>query len=146
MKVGNILEQKGDKVLAITKHQPLLEAVNILNENRVRALIVEDEGNVSGIISERDVMRYLTQAGGSLATGIVADIMTRRSDLVVATPDDTLEHVMWIMSSKRVRHLPIMTGSRLVGLVSIGDVVKNLLGEKTHQHKMMVDYIDGDYY
>ena len=130
MKVREILDAKGQSVVTIRSDATLSTAVHRLALERIGALVVSDDGvRVAGILSERDVVEGLARDGADLlATGRrVADLMTR--NVVTCGPDDTSRHLMAEMTRRRVRHLPVVVGDRLVGIVSIGDVVKSRLGE-----------------
>ena len=130
MKVREILDAKGTGVVTIRSDATLSTAVHRLALERIGALVVSDDGvRVDGILSERDIVTGLARDGADLlATGRrVADLMTR--NVVTCGPDDTVKHLMAEMTRRRVRHLPVVVGDRLVGIVSIGDVVKSRLGE-----------------
>ena len=130
MKVREILEAKGQSVVTIRSDATLSTAVHRLALERIGALVVSDDGvRVAGILSERDVVAGLARDGADLlaAGRRVADLMTR--NVVTCGPDDTVKWLMAEMTRRRVRHLPVVEGGRLVGIVSIGDVVKSRLGE-----------------
>ena len=130
MKVREILGAKGSRVVTIRSDATLSAAVHRLALERIGALVVSDDGvRVAGILSERDVVAGLARDGADLlATGRrVADLMTR--NVVTCGPDDTVKWLMAEMTRRRVRHLPVLDDGRLVGIVSIGDVVKSRLGE-----------------
>ena len=123
MNVRSILRSKGADVRTIAPSARLEEAARRLDEHGVGALVVVDSnGHVQGVISERDLTREVARAGASALATAVADAMTR--DLVTARPDDAVDELMARMTDRRVRHLPVMDGGRLAGIVSIGDVVK----------------------
>ena len=130
MKVREILGAKGRGVITIRPDATVATAVHRLALERIGALVVSDDGlRVAGILSERDVVEGLARDGADLfATGRrVADLMTR--NVVTCGPDDTVKWLMAEMTRRRVRHLPVLDDGRLVGIVSIGDVVKSRLGE-----------------
>ena len=130
MKVREILDAKGHSVVTIRSDATLSTAVHRLALERIGALVVSDDGvRVAGILSERDVVTGLARDGADLlaAGRRVADLMTR--NVVTCGPDDTVKRLMAEMTRRRVRHLPVVVGDRLVGIVSIGDVVKSRLGE-----------------
>jgi CBS domain-containing protein len=130
MKVREILEAKGSRVVTIRPDATLSTAVHRLALERIGALVVSDDGlRVAGILSERDIVTGLARDGADLlATGRhVADLMTR--NVATCGPDDTVKWLMAEMTRRRVRHLPVVDDGRLVGVVSIGDVVKSRLGE-----------------
>jgi CBS domain-containing protein len=130
MKVREILDAKGQGVVTIRSDATLSTAVHRLALERIGALVVSDDGaRIAGILSERDVVAGLARDGADLlaAGRRVAELMTR--NVVTCGPDDTVKHLMAEMTRRRVRHLPVVAGDRLVGIVSIGDVVKSRLGE-----------------
>jgi CBS domain-containing protein len=130
MKVREILDAKGQGVVTIRSDATLSTAVHRLALERIGALVVSDDGaRIAGILSERDVVAGLARDGADLlaAGRRVAELMTR--NVATCGPDDTVKHLMAEMTRRRVRHLPVVVGDRLVGIVSIGDVVKSRLGE-----------------
>ena len=127
MKIQNILATKGTKVITVSIKQSLKEAVGLLVQYNIGALVVVDEADKPvGIVSERDIIRA-TIHGEELFTQPVGSVMTKR--VIVGSPQDDVESVMQTMTLKRFRHLPIMDQGKLVGIVSIGDVVKAKLDE-----------------
>ncbi len=130
MNVETILRTKGAKVVTITPETPIGEATKILKRARIGALVVSDDGsNVLGILSERDIVSAL--ADPTKRTGLVdkpaSGLMTR--EVLTCAPDDTVQKCMVMMTDQRVRHLPVVSEGRMIGLISIGDVVKNRLEE-----------------
>ncbi|MGE5548942.1 MAG: CBS domain-containing protein [Bacteroidota bacterium] len=106
-------------------------------------LVLGDDGLPSGIITERDFLRLSYELGERLKEQRVEEIMTR--NLIVGLPTDTLDYAMSIMTANRVRHLPIVSGRQLVGIISIGDVVKALLRETEATKRYLEDYVSGRY-
>lgn len=141
MRIRDILRSKGHDVITVGPDQPVLGAVRILAEHRIGALVVRAEGEIRGIISERDVLNLAAGDPARLETTSVADAMT--TNVIVAVPDDDLDYVMNIMTRNRVRHLPIMEGERLVGLVSIGDVVNAVRRQVEAENRHLREYIQG---
>jgi len=122
MKLESILTTKGSGVLTVRVEQTLNEAVGMLGQHNVGALVVVDQtGKPAGIISERDVIRALARGEGVLAQP-VSTVMTKT--VIVGSPQDDVEAVMKTMTEKRFRHLPVMEHGKLIGIVSIGDMVK----------------------
>jgi CBS domain-containing protein len=123
MNIGNILATKGSKVITIHPEQSLKEAIALLTQNRIGALVVVDAaGKPVGILSERDIIHAADHNSSTLFTQTVKDNMT--THVIHATPHDDLHAVSKTMTDKRFRHMPVMDGGKLVGIVSIGDVVK----------------------
>lgn len=122
MKIKTILATKGTDVITIGSHQTIREAISSMVENQIGSLVVIDERRKPiGIITERDIVRMAAQ-DEALFSQAVSEAMSRQ--VVIATPQDDVESVAHTMTERRFRHLPIMEGGELVGIVSIGDVVK----------------------
>jgi CBS domain-containing protein len=141
MTVKAILSRKGNDVITIEPTVTLSAAVNILAEHRIGALVVvagADE-QVAGILSERDIVRALAQRGPGALQEAVGQVMTRR--VVTCTESDTVAALMERMTQGKFRHLPVVERGKLVGLVSIGDVVKQRLGEMEHESNALREYI-----
>jgi CBS domain-containing protein len=142
MKVRDILVTKGDQVYTVFPHQTVQDAVRILMQHRIGALLVMDEhGGVAGIITERDVLRECSMGADRLERIPVQEAMT--TNLVVGLPDDGLDDAMGAMTRHRVRHLPILRDGRVVGMISIGDIVRATLEETVHENGLLHDYISG---
>jgi CBS domain-containing protein len=140
MKVRDILKVKGSQVYTIGPDQTVLDAVAILMQHRIGALLVRDAtGTVSGIISERDVLGECLRRSADLDRIPVREVMTR--DLVVCVPDDDVDYAMGIVTKNRVRHLPIMDGDDVAGIISIGDLVKAGLEEAEYENRYLKEYI-----
>jgi CBS domain-containing protein len=140
MKIREILHGKGSQVYSIAPEQTVLDAVAQLNAHRIGALVVRDaSGAVVGIITERDVLRECLHHSTELARRRVRDVMT--ANLIVCVVDDDVDYAMAIVTRNRVRHLPVLDGDRLAGLVSIGDLVKATLDETQHENRYLKDYI-----
>lgn len=140
MKVASILTVKGRDVFTILPESSILDAANMLKEKRVGALVVPGaKGTVAGILSERDIVRGLAAHGPAVLAMTVGDLMTRT--VVTCAPDNAIEDVMNEMTSRRIRHLPVIEDGALAGMVSIGDVVNNRLGELHQETDMLRSYI-----
>jgi CBS domain-containing protein len=140
MKVRDILKVKGSQVYTIGPDQTVLDAVAILMQHRIGALLVRDAtGTVSGIISERDVLGECLRRSADLDRIPVREVMTR--DLVVCVPDDDVDYAMGIVTKNRVRHLPIMDDDGVAGIISIGDLVKAGLEEAEYENRYLKEYI-----
>ena len=144
MKVQDILARKGSKVITTTPHASLHEVSKILTEHRIGALVVLGEAQTPvGIISERDIVRELANAGANAVSRKVGDVMT--TDLIISVPEDEISHLSNIMTEKRIRHLPVMIEDELVGMVSIGDIVKAQLEHYEGEALTLRQYIMGGY-
>ena len=140
MNVETILRNKGGWVATIRPGATIAEAVDMLNRERIGALVVSEDGErVDGILSERDIVIALAEDGASLLSRQVDAIMTRR--VVTCEPADTVQELMAEMTNRRIRHFPVVTDGRLCGIVSIGDVVKNRLDEVEFEAKSLRSFI-----
>lgn len=139
MQVENILQSKGRAVTTVSARASIAEAVDLLNAQRIGAVVVMDGRRVVGILSERDVVRHLGRDWSALASRPVSDVMTR--DVVTAGRYATIAEVMERMTERRVRHLPVIEGTDLVGIVSIGDVVKRKIEETEQEASALKEYI-----
>ncbi|HLB81061.1 MAG TPA: CBS domain-containing protein [Dongiaceae bacterium] len=128
MKVETILKAKGGHVVTVQPNATVGTAIRRLKLERIGALVVSQNGvELQGMISERDIVLGLAEHGGGLLQLQVAELMTR--EVRTCTPQDSIKHVMGEMTRSRVRHLPVIEHGKLVGIVSLGDVVKNRLEE-----------------
>jgi CBS domain-containing protein len=137
--VAQLLEGKGREVHTIGPDARVIDALRLMAEKDVGALIVTEGGKPSGIISERDYARKVILHGKSSQDIAVREIMT--SKLVTVQPRQTVEECMALMTSKRIRHLPVIEGERLVGVLSIGDLVKEVIAEQEATIKQLESYI-----
>ena len=141
MRIREVLDRKGGSVVTIEPDRTVHDAMRILVENNIGSVIVTRDGSPVGILTERDVLRLGAANPESLATTLVGEAMTR--ELVVGVADDLVEYAASVMTSNRIRHLPIMDGERLTGVLSIGDVVNALKQEKEVENRYLRDYIQG---
>ena len=139
MQVENILQSKGRDVVTVTAGATIAEAVDLLNANRIGAVVVVDGKRVAGILSERDVVRHLGQDWTALAGRPVSDVMTKA--VVSVSRFATIDDVMERMTERRIRHMPIVDNGELVGIVSIGDVVKRKIEETEQEATALKEYI-----
>ena len=140
MTVAEILSMKGREVATIAPERTISDAVDELAKRRIGALVVvEGRDRVVGILSERDIVRALAKRGGDLLADKVGSIMTR--EVVTCGESETINRVMGRMTRGRFRHLPVVEGGRLAGIVSIGDVVKARIEEVEHEAEEMRTYI-----
>src|SRR5579862_2518729 len=128
MLVSQILKDKGDLVFTASPNDSVAAVAALLHARRVGAMVVLDEhSDVAGIVSERDIVRIVAERGADGLTQPISACMTR--DVVFADPQETVDSLMSRMTDRRIRHLPVIRGGRLVGIVSIGDVVKSKIAE-----------------
>lgn len=141
MKIEEILRDKGHDVVTVTESQTVLEAVRILVDHNIGGVVVMDGKRPTGILTERDILRLTARTPGELGSIQVGGVMTRV--LITVTPDDQLAEAMDVMTENKIRHLPVMEGERLTGIISIGDLVNacRLLAEK--ENSELRQYIQG---
>ncbi|HEY4644427.1 MAG TPA: CBS domain-containing protein [Bacteroidota bacterium] len=139
--VREILETKGKDIWSISPSATVFEALKLMAEKNVGALVVSDKEKVAGIISERDYARKIILHGKSSKEALVKDIMS--SNVVFVRPDQSVEECMVLMSDKRIRHLPVLENERLIGVISIGDVVKAIIAQHKYHIEQLENYIKG---
>jgi CBS domain-containing protein len=141
MIVASILKTKSsNEVATTTAERSIADASHLLHQRRIGALVVVDEtGGIVGILSERDIVRGLAQKGEAVLSMMIRDLMT--SNVLVCSPEDSLEHLMSMMTSNRIRHLPVVDNGKLAGIITIGDVVKSRLEETTMQVDSLREYV-----
>jgi CBS domain-containing protein len=137
--VSDILRGKGQEIWAVEPEETVLNALRLMADKGIGAVMVMTDGQVRGILSERDYARKVVLQGRSSANTPVKEIMTSR--VFAITPNHTVENCMSLMTEKRIRHLPVMDGAKLVGVISIGDVVKIMLTEKDQVIDQLTNYI-----
>jgi CBS domain-containing protein len=142
MVIAGILKHKGSSVLSVTPNASITEVVRLLASRRIGAVLVIDEsGQLMGILSERDIVRGLAEHGAGTLDMTAAQLMT--SEVQTARPQTTVAEAMEMMTDGRFRHVPVVEGSRLVGVVSIGDVVKAKIGEAEQEVDSLRAYVAG---
>jgi CBS domain-containing protein len=139
MTVRTILNSKGHQVQSVEPGARLSEAVKILSERRIGAVLVLSQGRIEGILSERDIVRVLGERGASVLDEPVSSVMTRK--VVSCREKDTVGEIMEMMTNGKFRHLPVVEDGRVVGLISIGDVVKWRVGEYEREQEALREYI-----
>ena len=143
MHISNLLAGKGHEVATIRRDATVAQAVSELGRHGVGALVVSSDGcHIEGIVSERDIVRGLEGDDGSLLAAAVSSIMS--STVHTCSPQDDTDSLMATMTERRIRHVPVVDGDEglLVGIVSIGDIVKTRIGELEKERKDLVDYIN----
>jgi CBS domain-containing protein len=141
MTIQHILERKGRSVWTVEPETTVFEAIKLMDEKNIGALIVLRHGSIAGIMSERDYMRKVIIRGGSSKEMRVEEIMT--PEVVTIAPALSLEECMKLMTNNHIRHLPVVEKDALVGMISIGDVVKEIISEQDHTISQLKNYITG---
>lgn len=141
--VGVILGRKDSAVWSISPNSTVFEAIQLMAEKNIGALPVVENSRLIGIISERDYTRKVILKGRSSKDTPVKDIMTQ--ELLTASPGDTIAECMRVMTEKRVRHLPVLEGTKMIGIVSIGDVLKWFISAQAAAIDNLERYVTGDY-
>jgi len=141
MQIADVLRNKGSAVATITPDATVRDLLAGLAEHNIGAMVVADSDAVHGIASERDVVRKLQQRGAALLDLPVSEIMTAL--VATCTPSDQVDDLSALMTEKRVRHVPVLEGGRLTGIVSIGDVVKTRMEELHNEREQLHAYITG---
>ncbi|WP_409182118.1 CBS domain-containing protein [Amycolatopsis sp. VS8301801F10] len=140
MRIADVLQRKGATVATVSPGATVTELLAALARHNVGAMVVVDaEGGIAGIVSERDVVRKLAEHGSSVLQGPVADIMTTM--VASCTPDDPVDRLSVVMTQRRIRHVPVLDGGRLAGIVSIGDVVKIRMEQLEQSQEQLEAYI-----
>ncbi|HEY1751573.1 MAG TPA: CBS domain-containing protein [Caulobacteraceae bacterium] len=140
MLVSQILKEKGDMVFTASPGDSVAAVAALLQARRVGAMVVLDENHdVAGIVSERDIVRIVAERGGDGLMQPISDCMTH--DVVFAEPQETVDALMGRMTDRRIRHLPVCRDGKLVGIVSIGDLVKTKIAETVAEAETLKAYI-----
>jgi CBS domain-containing protein len=142
-RIRDILRRKGEDVYSVGPLATVIDAVHVMNDHHVGSVLVCEGGDPVGVFSERDVLVRVVAAQRDPRRTLVRDVMTTR--LHTATPDDTLLDVMRLMTERRCRHVPVMEGGRLLGMVSIGDLTKATQRNLHQEVRELSSYIGGPY-
>jgi CBS domain-containing protein len=137
--VSQILKTKGNKIWSIAPQETAYKALQLMSEKNLGAVLVVDEGKVVGIFTERDYARKVILKGKSSKTTPVSELMTK--DVLYVDPETSVEDCMSLMTEKFVRHLPVMEKKKLVGVVTQGDVVKQLIADQKFENEELERYI-----
>ncbi|MFD4354433.1 CBS domain-containing protein [Nocardia sp. NPDC058518] len=144
MRIAEILRNKGTAVTTVPPQTTVRDLLAALAEDNIGAVVVSPDGKaIAGIVSERDVVRHLHAHGAALLDRPVTDIMTAR--VRTCGPDEDVSSLRDVMTEHRIRHMPVVESDRLVGIVSIGDVVKSEITELAAEREHLVEYLQGNY-
>lgn len=142
MKLKDIIEKKSGNVVSIGSRNTVYEAAKLLRQHKIGALLVlGDDRKLAGIITERDILRECAENVDKLTKKLVCDAMSK--DLIIGLLDDTVKYSMGIMTKNKMRHLPVMEKERIVGIVSLGDLVKSQLEDIEFENRHLKEYIHG---
>jgi len=141
--VSEILENKGGMVLSVGINESVLDAINLMAQVNIGAVLVQEDDTISGIFTERDYLQKIALKSLSSKDTRVGDVMT--TPVVSADPNDSVQQCMETMTTCRCRHLPVVHDGKLLGIVSIGDLVKKMLDEKEIEVEQLSHYITGTY-
>jgi len=139
MTVRSILDAKGHQIVSVEPGAKLAAAIKLLGERKIGAVLVMDQDRMEGILSERDIVRVLDQRGAAVLDEPVSAVMTKK--VVSCRETDTVSGIMEMMTTGKFRHLPVLEGGKVVGLISIGDIVKRRVQEYEHEQEALRDYI-----
>jgi CBS domain-containing protein len=134
-----LLQTKKTEIRSVSPYATVYEAVKLMADNDIGAVLVIDEGNLVGIVTERDYVRKLILQGKSSKETPVSEVMSRR--VLYVEPDQTVEECMALMTEKHLRHLPVLNGDQLLGIVSIRDVVKDIISDREFLIEQLEHYI-----
>jgi CBS domain-containing protein len=139
--VSSVLHAKGNTIWSVAPDETVFDALKIMAEKNIGALLVMQKEKVVGVFSERDYARKIALKGESSHTTAVKDVMT--SGVLSVNPEQSIDECMALMTNKHVRHLPVVENGNLIGLVSIGDIVKTIISEHEYTIKQLENYITG---
>ena len=139
--VNQLLDSKGHDILSIAPSASVLDAIRLMADKGIGALIVMDGETMAGIVTERDYARKVILKGRSSDETPVSDIMS--AGVISTSPDQTVNICMNVMTDKRIRHLPVVEGNKVIGLVSIGDLVKAIIADQKEEIEHLEHYISG---
>lgn len=140
MTIAHILQDKPQRMITVGPEQTLQQAAEVLGRERIGALLVlKPNGDIAGILSERDIVRAVGTDGAAVLERPVAETMTK--DVTCCAPDDSIDSAMALMTERRFRHLPVRQGGRVVGMISIGDVVKKKVEDAEAESQSLREYI-----
>lgn len=139
--VRQLLQQKGHEVSIIRPDQTVFDALRLMADANIGSLLVMENGKLIGVISERLYARKVALKGKTSPTTAVKDIM--ETEVVYVRPEQSIEECMALMTAKRVRHLPVLDGGKVVGIISIGDLVKSIIGDQKFVIEQLEHYVHG---
>ncbi len=139
--VTALLHEKSKQVVSLPAKASVLDAIRMMAEQRIGSVLIMEDGQLQGIVTERDYARKVILLGRSSGDTAIADIMS--SPVLTVKPTDTVTHCMTLMTEHKIRHLPVLEGEQVVGLISIGDLVKAVIEQQQIEIKQLQSYIAG---
>ena len=139
--VKHLLDRKGGEIISIAEHASVYDAIKLMAERSVGSLLVMEADKLIGIVTERDYARKVILKGRSSETTKVGEIMT--AEVMAATVEQPVNECMTLMTEKRIRHLPVVAGGKVIGLISIGDLVQAIISEQQEEIQQLGHYISG---
>jgi CBS domain-containing protein len=139
--VQHLLDRKGRELISVVQEASVFDAIKLMADRGVGSLLVMDGGDLKGIVTERDYARKVIIKGRSSESTEVGEIMS--TDLVTATSQQTVKECMTLMTDRRIRHLPIVLGDEVVGMISIGDLVQAIISDQQEEIEQLEHYISG---
>jgi len=139
--VKHLLDNKGSEIISIVQEASVFDAIKLMADRAVGSLVVLDGDSLKGIVTERDYARKVIIKGRSSESTQVGEIMT--SDVITASTDQTVGQCMTVMTKKRIRHLPVLDSGKLVGMISIGDLVQAIIADQQEEIEQLEQYISG---
>ncbi len=139
--VQHLLDRKGTELISVVQEASVFDAIKLMADRGVGSLLVMDGGDLKGIVTERDYARKVIIKGRSSESTEVGEIMS--TNLVTATSQQTVNECMTLMTDRRIRHLPIVLGDEVVGLISIGDLVQAIISDQQEEIEQLEHYISG---
>jgi len=139
--VKHLLDRKGRSIIAVKPGDSVLDAIRVMAEKNIGAVVVMENDDLLGIMSERDYARKVIVKGRASDNTPVADIMT--ADVLTASGTETVNHCMGVMTERKIRHLPVVEGDTVVGMISIGDLVEAIIADQQEEIQQLESYISG---
>ena len=146
MIIADILKQKNNEIYSIQSGSKICDAIDKLNNKKIGALLVKDENDkIAGILTERDILTKACPKQINNDEILVSEVMTPRDKLIIGTAKDTVSYVMHVMTNKKIRHLPIYDDETIIGIISIGDVIKTIMDQSEEEVKLLKEHIKNPY-
>mgnify|MGYP001813118584 CR=1 FL=1 len=139
--VQHLLDAKGGAVISVDEDTSVYDAIALMAERSIGSLLVMQGHELKGIVTERDYARKVILKGRSSETTSVGEVMS--TDLIIAKPEQTVDECMALMTDKRIRHLPVVAGNRVIGMISIGDLVQAIISDQQEAIEQLENYISG---